>query len=111
MPACRRVISPSSTRLIACPPCVCHEVHAPEGKPTTSCTTSACRGALVTSNRDSATTLRSAGPPALRLRTVAGLAAVAIAMVRTRRLVYLGLLGIGHLPFLQRAVTIVVQAL
>src|SRR6266508_6805803 len=62
MPACRRVISPSSTRLIACPPCVCHEVHAPGGKSTTSCTSSACLGALVTSNRDSATTLRSAGP-------------------------------------------------
>src|SRR6266480_4521233 len=65
MPGCRSVISPSSTRLMAWPPCVCQEVQAPGEKSTTSCTSSACWTAFVTSNRDSAMIVRS--PPAAGL--------------------------------------------
>jgi len=116
MPTCRKVISPSSTRLIAWPPCVCQDVHSPGGKSTTSCTTSACKGAFVTPNRDSATTLRRppwiAGIETVWPRTaIAGVAAIRVAMVRTRRLAELRLFGTKHPLFVQRAITIVVQAL
>jgi hypothetical protein len=49
--------------------------------------------------------------PVLSCATLAGVAAIRVAMVRTRRLAELRLFGMKHPLFVQRAITIVVQAL
>lgn len=113
-PACRSVSSPSSTRLTAWPPCVCQEVHAPGGKSTTSCASSACWGALVTANRDTATALRLPWPPGSKASLAenhrAGGRSDADREARKHPFVKSLLHGIEP-SFDQRATTIVVQAL
>jgi len=81
----------------------------PGGKSTTSGTSSACRGAFVTSNRDfSATTVRS---PTLRAvwPKAERLAAVVIARIKLRSHHVTSWKDWNH--SLNRAITIVVQAL